>query len=105
MLVLVVDEGLRTLCRQQRANLRCVTTTHGLAKLLPRIPRNGSDPITDEGQILLEILLDDPDLLKDRRTLHWECQCFQEERVDYYDDDVTFLLHHKGAISATFTGD
>jgi hypothetical protein len=43
--------------------------------------------------------------LKDRRTLHWECQCFQEERVDYYDDDVTFLLHHKGAISATFTGD
>jgi hypothetical protein len=36
MLVLVVDEGLRTLCRQQRANLRCVTTTHGLAKLLPR---------------------------------------------------------------------
>jgi hypothetical protein len=34
--VLVVDEGLRVLCRQQRANLRCVTTTRGIPKLLPR---------------------------------------------------------------------
>jgi hypothetical protein len=35
MLVLVVDEGLRALCRQQRANLRCITITRGFPKLLP----------------------------------------------------------------------
>jgi hypothetical protein len=34
--VLVVDEKLRALCGQERANLRCVTNTRGLAKLLPR---------------------------------------------------------------------
>ena len=34
--VLVVDEGLRTLCRQQITNLRSVTITRGLAKLLTR---------------------------------------------------------------------
>jgi hypothetical protein len=33
---LVVDEGLRAFCRQQRANLRCVTNKRGLAKLQPR---------------------------------------------------------------------
>jgi hypothetical protein len=33
---LVVDEGLCALCRQQRANLRCVTITRGIPKLLPR---------------------------------------------------------------------
>ncbi len=36
MRFLVVDEGLRALRRQQRANLCCVTITRGLAKLLPR---------------------------------------------------------------------
>jgi hypothetical protein len=36
MRALVVDEGLRALCRQQRENLRCVTITRGLEKLLPR---------------------------------------------------------------------
>ena len=36
MHVLVVDEGLSDLCRQQRANLRCVTITRDFAKLLPR---------------------------------------------------------------------
>jgi hypothetical protein len=34
--VLVVDEGLRALCRQQRANLRCVTITRGRVNLLTR---------------------------------------------------------------------
>ncbi len=34
--VLVVDEGLRALCRQQRANLCFVTNKRGLAKLQPR---------------------------------------------------------------------
>jgi hypothetical protein len=33
--VLVVDEKLRALCGQERANLRCVTNTRGLAKLMP----------------------------------------------------------------------
>ena len=37
MRVLVVDEGLRALCRQQRANLCYVTNKRGLAKLLPVI--------------------------------------------------------------------
>jgi Na+-translocating ferredoxin:NAD+ oxidoreductase RnfE subunit len=32
--VLVVDEGLRALYRQQRADLRCVTITRGFPKLL-----------------------------------------------------------------------
>jgi hypothetical protein len=46
MRVLVVDEGLRALCRQQRANLLCVNmrgifarpreATRGLAKMPPR---------------------------------------------------------------------
>jgi hypothetical protein len=36
MRALVVDEGLRALCRQQRANLRCITITRGIPKLLPR---------------------------------------------------------------------
>jgi hypothetical protein len=36
MRVLVVDEGLRALCRQQRANLGCVAIMRGFAKLLPR---------------------------------------------------------------------
>ena len=36
MRVLLVDEGLRALCRQQRANLRCITITRGSPKLLPR---------------------------------------------------------------------
>jgi len=33
---LVVDEGLRALCGQQRVNLRCITITRGIPKLLPR---------------------------------------------------------------------
>jgi hypothetical protein len=33
--VLAIDEGLRSLCRQQRGNLRCMTITCGLQKLLP----------------------------------------------------------------------
>ena len=36
MSVLVVDEGLHVLCRQQRVNLHCVTITRGIPKLLPR---------------------------------------------------------------------
>ena len=36
MRVLLVDEGLRALCRQQRANLRCVTIKRGIPKLLSR---------------------------------------------------------------------
>jgi hypothetical protein len=34
------------------------------------IPPNGSDPISEEGQTLL----DQPDLLKDKRTLQWVLQ-------------------------------
>ena len=34
--VLVVDEGLRVLCRQNRTNLRGVTIIHCLGKLIPR---------------------------------------------------------------------
>ncbi len=34
--VLIVDEGLCTLCRQQRVNLQCITITRGFPKLLPR---------------------------------------------------------------------
>jgi len=36
MRALVVHEGLRALCRQQRVNLRCITNTRGFPKLLPR---------------------------------------------------------------------
>ena len=32
--VLVLDEGLRAFCRQQRANFRCITITRGIPKLL-----------------------------------------------------------------------
>ena len=34
--VLLVDKGLRALCRQQRANLSCITIMHSFPKLLPR---------------------------------------------------------------------
>ncbi len=33
---LVVDEGLRALCGQQRVNLLCITMTRGIPNLLPR---------------------------------------------------------------------
>ncbi len=61
------------------------------------IPRNGND--LTEGQILLE----DPKLWLDRRTLSWECHASRKrERTT---EDGTFLLHNKGGITSTFTGD
>ena len=62
------------------------------------IPRNGND-LTEEGQILLE----DPELWLDRPTFLWECHTSRKrERTT---EDNTFLLHNKGAITSTFTGD
>ncbi len=62
------------------------------------IPRNGND-LTEEGQILLE----DPELWLDRLTFSWECHASRKrERTT---EDGTFLLHNKGAITSTFTGD
>ena len=62
------------------------------------IPRNGHD-LTEEGQILLE----DPELWLDHSTFLWECHASRKrERTT---EDGTFLLHNKGAITSTFTGD
>ncbi len=62
------------------------------------IPRNGND-LTEEGQILLE----HPELWMDRPTFLWECHVSRKrERTT---EDGTFLLHNKGAITSTFTGD
>jgi hypothetical protein len=62
------------------------------------IPRNGND-LTEEGQILLE----DPELWLDRLTFSWECHASRKR--DRTMEDGTFLLHNKGAIISTFTGD
>ena len=62
------------------------------------IPRDGND-LTEEGQILLE----DPELWLDRLTFSWECHALRKrERTT---EDGTFLIHNKGAITSTFTGD
>ena len=62
------------------------------------IPTNGHD-LTEEGQILLE----DPELWLDHSTFLWECHASRKrERTT---EDGTFLLHNKGAITSTFTGD
>jgi len=58
------------------------------------LPRNERDLI-----MVGKALLDNPDLWKDKRTLHWECLAFRplkRERIN-----GTFLLHHKGAITVT----
>jgi hypothetical protein len=62
------------------------------------IPRNGND-LTEEGQILLE----DPALWMDRQTFSWECHVSRKRERTTEDD--TFLLHNKGTITSTFTGD
>ena len=62
------------------------------------IPRNGNG-LTEEGQILLE----DPELWLDRSTFLWECHASRKRERTTEDD--TFLLHSKGAITSTFTGD
>ena len=62
------------------------------------IPRNGNDLI-EEGQILME----DPELWLDRLTFSWECHVSRKRERTTEDD--TFLLHNKGAITSTFTGD
>ena len=62
------------------------------------IPRNGND-LTEEGQILLE----DPELCLDRPTFLWECHASRKRERTTEDD--TFLVHNKGDITSTFTGD
>jgi hypothetical protein len=62
------------------------------------VPRNGND-LTEEGQILLE----DPELLLDRPTFSWECHVSRKR--EHTTEDDTFLLHNKGVITSTFTGD
>jgi hypothetical protein len=62
------------------------------------IPRNGND-LTEEGQILLE----DPELWLDRITFSWECHASRKR--EHTTEDDTFLLHNKGTITSTFTGD
>ena len=62
------------------------------------IPRDGND-LTEEGQILLE----DPELCLDRLTFLWECHTSRKQK--HTTEDGTFLLHNKGSITSTFTGD
>ena len=62
------------------------------------IPRNGHD-LTEEGQILLE----DPELWMDHSTFLWEYHVSRKR--EHTTEDDTFLLHNKGAITSTFTGD
>jgi hypothetical protein len=61
-------------------------------------PRDGND-WTEEGQMLL----DDPELWLDRLTFSWECHASRKR--DRTTEDGTFLLHKKGTITSTFTGD
>ena len=61
------------------------------------LPRNGND--LTEGQILLE----DPELWLDRLTFLWECHASRKR--EHTTEDDTFLLHNKGAITSTSTGD
>ena len=63
------------------------------------IPRKGSDPITDEGLLLL----DDMELGLEKQNLVWACR--NSRKKDRTNEDETFLPHQKGAISATFTSD
>jgi hypothetical protein len=49
------------------------------------------------------LLLDDPELWLDHLTLSWECHTSRKR--DRTTEDGTFLLHKKGDITSTFTGD
>ena len=62
------------------------------------IPRDGND-LTEKGQILFE----DPELWLDHLTFLWECHALRKRKRTTEDD--TFLLHNKGSITSTFTGD
>ncbi len=62
------------------------------------VPRDGND-WTEEGQMLL----DDPELWLGRQTFSWECHASRKR--DRTKEDGTFLLHKKGVIPSTFTGD
>jgi hypothetical protein len=62
------------------------------------VPRDDND-WTEEGQMLL----DDPELWLDLLTFSWECHTSRKR--DRTTEDGTFLLHKKGAITSTFTGD
>ncbi len=55
--------------------------------------------LTEEGQMLL----DDPELWMDRLTFLWECHAYRKRQRTT--EDGTFLLHNKGVITSTFTGD
>ncbi len=62
------------------------------------VPRDGND-WTEEGQMLL----DDPELWLDHLTFSWKCHTSRKR--DRTTEDGTFLLHKKGVITSTFTGD
>ncbi len=62
------------------------------------VPRDGND-WTEEGQMPL----DDPELWLDRLTFSWECHASRKRNRTT--EDGTFLLHKKGVITSTFTGD
>ena len=63
------------------------------------ITRKGEIPITEDGRRMLE----DSEIWLDKRTLHWNRHTSRKrERIS---DDGSFRLHHKGAITGTFTGD
>ena len=48
------------------------------------------------------MLLDDSELWMDHLTFLWECAVRKSERTT---EDETFLLHNRGVITSTFTGD
>jgi hypothetical protein len=62
------------------------------------VRRDGND-WTEEGQMLL----DDPELWLDHLTFSWECHTSRKR--DRTTEDDTFLLHKKGGITSSFTGD
>ena len=62
------------------------------------IPRDGND-VTEEGQMLL----DDPEQWMDRQTFLWKCHASRKR--EHTTEDDTFLLHDRGTITSTFTGD
>ncbi len=47
--------------------------------------------------------MDEPELWLDRLTFLWECH--KSRKRDRTTEDGTFLLHKKGDITSTFTGD
>jgi len=63
------------------------------------MPRKGKEPISEEGQNLL----DDPDRWCDRASLLKEC--YEPRKRERTHEDGSFMHHQKGSITTTYTTD